>query len=300
VDGSHIRTLLLTFFFRQMPELIERGRLFIAQPPLFKVTQGKKFRYLVDEGALREYLLELGIASVTLRDENAGREWSETELRALCDDLARLDGVRAGALPAWVEISLDDVIERWDGEKVPHWWARVDRADHFFDTRQEYEDFLELRKGMVSGELQVYTGPDCPVLVTDAHVLAAPIAKGEGLASVLSALEGHGLILRGGGRWTVSTSKGSTEVTRLLSLAAEVQAGAQTGIDVQRYKGLGEMNAEQLWESTMDPAKRVLYIVTLDDAIEADEIFTILMSDGVEARREYIEQHALEVTNLDV
>jgi DNA gyrase subunit B len=300
VDGSHIRTLLLTFFFRQMPELIERGRLFIAQPPLFKVTQGKKFRYLVDEGALREYLLELGIASVTLRDENAGREWSETELRALCDDLARLDGVRAGALPAWVEISLDDVIERWDGEKVPHWWARVDRADHFFDTRQEYEDFLELRKGMVSGELQVYTGPDCPVLVIDAHVLAAPIAKGEGLASVLSALEGHGLILRGGGRWTVSTSKGSTEVTRLLSLAAEVQAGAQTGIDVQRYKGLGEMNAEQLWESTMDPAKRVLYIVTLDDAIEADEIFTILMSDGVEARREYIEQHALEVTNLDV
>ena len=108
-------------------------------------------------------------------------------------------------------------------------------------------------------------------------------------------------MFQGGGDFVVRTSKGGeVECDDLMDLAAEVQRGVQSDVDIQRYKGLGEMNADQLWESTMDPEARLLFKVTLDDAMGADEIFTILMSEGVEARREYIEQHALEITNLDV
>ena len=125
--------------------------------------------------------------------------------------------------------------------------------------------------------------------------------RGAGLGALLGALAETGLQFQGGGQFVVRTAKGiETECQNLMDLATEVQKGAQSDVDIQRYKGLGEMNADQLWESTMDPTTRTLYQVTLDDALGADEIFTILMSEGVEARREYIEQHALEITNLDV
>jgi len=121
------------------------------------------------------------------------------------------------------------------------------------------------------------------------------------IEAVLGAIAEGGLQFQGGGNFLVRTSKGAEqECANLMDLAKEVQKGAQSDVDIQRYKGLGEMNHDQLWESTMDPATRSLYQVTLEDALGADEIFTILMSEGVEARREYIEQHALEITNLDV
>ena len=300
VDGSHIRTLLLTFFFRQMTTMIENGRLFIAQPPLYKVTKGKQFRYIVDDASLREYLVDLGVSNTTIHDANADREWAGVELREVSENLRKMMDLAESAIPGWTEVGFGQVVDRWDGEKLPSWWARADRTDHFFDTREEYENFLELRKGMVSGELRVYTGPDSPMSINEADVLAVRISGIDPISKVLAALESAGLVLRGGGKWTVKTGATEREAASIYALGEAVQAGAQSGIDIQRYKGLGEMNADQLWDSTMDPEKRVLYQVTMEDVIEADEIFTILMSDGVEARRDYIEKYALEITNLDV
>ncbi len=304
VDGSHIRTLLLTFFFRQMPALIESGGLYIAQPPLYKVTHGKSYRYLTDDRELRGHLTELGISSITIEDENAGRSWSGAELRALSLDLDRLVDLAHAMAPVWARLPARDVIDRWNGTSLPTHYARVNGAEeqgHFFESFTELQDFLELLKATLRHEPRVYSGPEGPVATAaDADVVVAHLAHVEEAVRALRALEECGLRFRGGGSFVLRGGKEEVRTRSLLELPQLVQKSGQADVDVQRYKGLGEMNADQLWESTMDPTRRILYLVTLEDAIGADEIFTILMSEGVEARREYIEQHALEVTNLDV
>ena len=155
--------------------------------------------------------------------------------------------------------------------------------------------------GLRPGEgLQVYAGPECTVPRDAAHVSSVRLPFTEELADVLASLEARGLAFRGGGRFEVRRTKQTTEAGDLMQLAAAVRKSSEGEVDIQRYKGLGEMNPDQLWESTMDPERRRLYRVELEDEFVADETFTILMSPGVEARREYIERHALEATNLDV
>ena len=300
VDGSHIRTLLLTFFFRQMGQLIEAGHLYIAQPPLYKVTVGKRSEYLTDDAALRTFLIEKGVASISIRDENAGREWTGAELRELCEDLSTLDRLAIEAVPYWADLEFHEVLDRWDGERVPAFWARAKKAEGFFDSREELDAWVELQKATLGPRPRVFRGPEGEVSLADAEILTCHLANVDELLRVLRAIESRGLVIRGGGRWTVVSGKGERVCTDLLELERLVQKSAQANVDVQRYKGLGEMNHDQLWDSTMDPETRKLYVVALEDALAADEIFTVLMSDGVEARREYIEQHALEVTNLDV
>ena len=301
VDGSHIRTLLLTFFFRQMPELIEGGHLYIAQPPLYKVSRGKKSTYLTDDAALRRYLVDRGIGSVSVHDAVAEREWAGAELQELMADLGRLAELAQPAVPYWADVSFTEALDRWDGETIPHYWGRAGEATGFFNTKDELDDWIELQRGVIGGELLVFGGPEGENSLADSQIITCHFAGAEDVINVLRSLEGYGLQFRGGGRWSVSAGKGEAgEATGLLALGALVERGAQTNVDIQRYKGLGEMNHDQLWESTMDPETRNMFRVELDDAIAADAIFTILMSDGVEARREYIEQHALSVTNLDI
>ncbi|MDA1263998.1 MAG: DNA topoisomerase (ATP-hydrolyzing) subunit B [Planctomycetota bacterium] len=301
VDGSHIRTLLLTFFFRQMPELLERGHLYIAQPPLYKVTSGKRSTYLTDERSLRQYLVDRGIGSVVVRDENAEKEWEGAALQELMHELGRLTELSESAVPYWAEVPFSAVVDRWDGKTLPHFWGKAGEAEGFFNTKEELDDWLELQRGVLGGDVIIFGGPEGETSLSEAAVITCHFSGADEAVKVLLGLQARGLIFRGGGRWIVNVGKGDpTEATGLLELANLVQRGAQTNVDIQRYKGLGEMNHDQLWESTMDPETRNMYRVELEDAIAADEIFTILMSDGVEARREYIEQHALSVTNLDV
>jgi DNA gyrase subunit B len=299
VDGSHIRTLLLTFFFRHMHQLIDAGRLYIAQPPLYKLTTKKGQRYVTTEAELRTVLIERGVDALTVQDTRTNKSWEGAQLRALCEDLRRLEDLAATIAPPWARVNVAEMVKSFDGRRVPAHWAQVGDRDFWFDTLPELQNFLELQKA-TKRDLQIYDGPDSKVARDDADVVVCHLLHTDELHKLLATLEAKGLQFRGGGEWLVLGGKEPVTCTDPLQLAVTVRKGAQADIDIQRYKGLGEMDADQLWESTMDPSKRTLYQVTLDDAILADEIFTILMSDGVEQRREYIERHALEITNLDV
>ncbi len=306
VDGSHIRTLLLTFFFRHMRPLIEHGRLFIAQPPLYKVKTKKVERYLSSDAELRAFLVEFGVGSLRVKeaardDGTPEREWAELELRELADRLRRIEDLAEKAFPVLSRVDLEQVFQAWDGDALPEHWAQLDGKNHFFQTGRELRDFLELQRGVLGeDDLKIYTGPEGEVSRDQAHVLTCPMGYRVELQEALADITDHGLRFRGGGTWEISTGKSVQKVEGLLALAKTLTQGAQNEVEVQRYKGLGEMNPDQLWESTMDPETRRLYLVRLEDEFRADEIFTILMSTGVESRREYIERHALEATNLDI
>ncbi|MFT4710080.1 MAG: DNA gyrase subunit B, partial [Planctomycetota bacterium] len=302
VDGSHIRTLLLTFFFRHMKPLIEAGRLFIAQPPLYKVKKGKTEQYLSDEADLSDYLANLGIGAIVLHDENSKKDWREAELKQLFDDLSRLEILSTHLLPAWTQVQPDTLLESWDGTTIPTHWVRTDAGDNFFTDSTEQKNFLELQTSLVAEgqELAVYTGPECEVSPKNADVSVSAVGHVAEVVELLTKVEGYGLSIKGGGDWLLEGVKGGGPIKSLLELARALKRSLQDQIDIQRYKGLGEMNPDQLWESTMDPKTRRLFRVELEDEFRADEIFTILMSAGVEPRREYIERHALEVKNLDV
>jgi DNA gyrase subunit B len=309
VDGSHIRTLLLTFFFRHMRPLIDVGRLYIAQPPLYKVKTKSWERYLLSDAALRQILVDVGLDQLEVVDtgrstngKDEPRSYKGAALRELADDLRRLEDVSEGVFPLWTRVEPDAVIRAWDGGSVPEYWARAGDRDYTFASGRELRDFLELQRTELrrGEELRVYTGPESEVPRDQAHVLSCHLARRQELQDVLAALERRGLRFRGGGTWEVRTGKGTTIAHDLRELARGIRAASQGEVDVQRYKGLGEMNASQLWESTMDPERRHLYQVQLEDEFRADEIFSILMSNGVEPRREYIERYALVATNLDV
>jgi len=300
VDGSHIRTLLLTFFFRHMRELVDAGRLYIAQPPLYKVKHKKLERYLTTEAELREFMSELGLDSLEIHDLVSDKSFDNDQLRQIVHDLRKLEDLLESSHPSWADLPVKQLVDRWNGTALPMHWARHGDDQLFFDTIGELNDFIELQRGLVSGELSVYDGPDSSGTRDHADIVTCHVAHHEELQKLLAAIAQHGLMFQGGGKWRVKTGKGEALPENLVDLAHAVRSSAQDEVDIQRYKGLGEMDADQLWESTMDPSTRTLYQVDLEDAITADEIFTILMSDGVEQRREYIEKHALEVTNLDV
>ncbi len=301
VDGSHIRTLLLTFFFRHMRPLIENGMLFIAQPPLYRIKTKKILEYINSDAELRKRLQDIGLGALTIKDAQAGKEWNGAELEGVLNDLRKLEEMVAKSIPVWTRLAPERLLAAWDGEAMPEHWATTQDGEFFFETKEKLGDWLELQKvGLNGEELTVYRGPDSETTRDTAHVVTARLLHAAELTATLKSIEARGLLFRGGGDWEVTRGKSTEQASDLLGLVAAVHRGLEGEVEVQRYKGLGEMNPDQLWESTMDPATRRLYRVELDDEFVADEIFTILMSPGVEARREYIERHALEVTNLDV
>ena len=299
VDGSHIRTLLLTFFFRHMRPLIESGMLYIAQPPLYRVKSKRGERYIASDAELRRTLIELAAESIQIDEIGANKRWQGVELKAVLDDLRRLEDALERGLPLWTRVPAERWIATWDGTRVATHWAQVRGRDQFFESAEKQGDYLELLKAEFGPDLKVFDGPESKVARDDAHALAARFAHASEVSEALAALDGRGLTIHGG-RWLVTRGNKAVECANLFELARSIRKTSEGELDVQRYKGLGEMNPEQLWESTMDPERRRLYQVKLDDEFAADEIFTVLMSNQVEARREYIERYALEVTNLDV
>ncbi len=293
VDGSHIRTLLLTFFFRQMPEIVERGHLYIAQPPLYKAKRGKRELYLKDDDALLDYLLDTGTEGVVLEMEGGkkvlrGKQIIPT-LRNVIDFNQHFEKIVNRGVPA-------EILKIFLKGKIRNGFA--DKAN--------LEPLAELlRQQEPTAKFEVLDNPD-RILVTFGN-LHARIDRHT--VEVLSSHE-YKLLLQAYRQvediclkdpvYLMTEGKENVEITDRQELLDIFLARAKKGQYIQRYKGLGEMNPDQLWETTMDPDKRVLLQVTIEDAVRADEIFTVLMGDQVEPRREFIEHNALNVANLDV
>ena len=304
VDGSHIRTLLLTFFFRQMPELIERGYIYIAQPPLFKVKKGKTERYLKDEGSLNEYLADLAVEDVELYMEGVqgyvtGRRLLPILKKMISFEtlLARLNKKphEAAMLRAFVDEPVLDRELLKDREALNRVVVGVKKALLLVFPKLEptFEIFAdeEHQSNKIACRLHV-NGMVHSIEINHDLVGSADFRELQKLAPSVIGLgrAPYRLKTKGQERQLVTTAE---TVRTILELGKQ-------GLGIQRYKGLGEMNPSQLWETTMDPEKRTLLKVQLEDVTGVDEIFTILMGDEVEPRRNFIQTHALEVRNLDV
>ena len=302
VDGSHIRTLLLTFFFRQMPELVEKGYLYIAQPPLYGVRRGKRVQYVKDDDALARHLIDAGADGLVLRGPAQTVEGEG--LKTLLFELHR------------GEMILQHMTLRCETSVV----AAMVRTRAF--TKETLSDAGRIDEALakISAHLQAYHPDMLPLKVSleddvehgCKRVLVRVKNGTAGRTTVISYafLDGHEiteltaleekLAVLGPGPWSLLDGEKVTEVAHGGALYATIDARGRKGASIQRYKGLGEMSAEQLWETTMDPDRRVMLRVRIEDAAATDKIMTLLMGDEVEPRRAFIEKNALNARNLDI
>jgi DNA gyrase subunit B len=323
VDGAHIRTLLLTLFYRQMPELIEAGHLYIAQPPLYKVARGRSEVYLKDDAALDEYLVDAGLEGVVLETKDGAR--SGKDLRSLVDHARRLRTlmryaprkydpalIEALAINGALKPDLSDAARQKAITGVAAWLGRADTEAQWSGEMSSEGGYLlkRLWRGVTDAyiiEKNFLISAEARKLASlaqeQADVYAAPatlktLKKGAVTEEQApEPVEGE----EADEQPAESETKGKAVfVSRPSELLEAVLAAGRKGLSIQRYKGLGEMNAEQLWETTLDRANRSLLRVEIAQADVADEIFTRLMGDIVEPRREFIQENALSVANLDV
>ncbi|SEJ89042.1 DNA gyrase subunit B [Pseudomonas linyingensis] len=304
VDGSHIRTLLLTFFFRQLPELVERGYIYIAQPPLYKVKKGKQEQYIKDDEAMEEYMTQSALEDASLHVNESAPGLSGTALETLVNDyrtvmktLARLSRLYPQEITEhFVYLPRVDVEQLADHAAMQTWLAglgerlkAVEKSGQSYrlSLHEDRERHLWLPEvELVAHGLSSYVTFNRDFFASNDYRTVTDLGM-----QLNSLLEEGAYVQRGERKKPVATFKEAlnwlmTESTKRHS--------------IQRYKGLGEMNPEQLWETTMDPAVRRMLKVTIEDAIAADQIFNTLMGDAVEPRREFIETNALAVSNLDV
>ena len=325
VDGAHIRTLLLTFFYRQMPDLIEAGHLYIAQPPLYKVARGRSEVYLKDDAALDEYLVDAGLEGLVLEASDGQR--SGEDLRALLEHARRMRTLMAYAPrkydPALIEAlavtgALKPDLNRAAQEKAivrtGEWLGAADPEASWSGEMAAEGGYL-LRR-LWRGVTDAYVIEKSFLVSAEArklHALAGEQAAAYAAPATLHALKRSApaaapqepTVGSGEGEEAAEVAEADTRgrpvtITRPSELLNAVLAAGRKGLSIQRYKGLGEMNAEQLWETTLDPTNRSLLKVEVAQADVADEIFTRLMGDVVEPRREFIQENALSVANLDV
>ena len=333
VDGSHIRTLLLTFFYRQMFELVKGGHVYVAQPPLFRVRNKSNTYYVQTEEEMRTQLLDLGLTDAVFDPSEPGNPRPRIE----GDEMTRLVRTLATLEEAVIAlerrgISLKIHAERQDANgRLPIYHVYFDGREEWFTTRSELDNFVAAQERAAGGKLNVDVG-------IPSHQPAAPSTNGEpasAAGSVASAsmagthrlriVELHevrtintmladlaklGFTIdalipqeRTGeetSRYTLRRGENTTGLEDLRGLPAAIRAAGEKGLQITRFKGLGEMNAEELRETTLDPANRTLIQIHMEDVSGADDLFRVLMGDQVEPRREFIQKHALDVRNLDV
>ncbi len=304
VDGSHIRTLLLTFFFRQLPEIIENGYVYIAQPPLYKVKKGKQEQYLKDEEALQNYLTEVALENAGLYVNESAPAIAGTALESFVKSYQSVIAINQRLSRVYPVLALESMIDLpvlgeedlSSQEKVSTW---AEQLQNELEKRADPSERYTVTVGR-DEERSLYL-PDIKVLahgVPHDYRLSLDFFRSQEyksigeLANTLSGLLEEGAYIKRGER--------SLAVVHFKEALDWLMAEAKRGQAISRYKGLGEMNPEQLWDTTMDPETRRMLKVTVEDAIAADQIFTTLMGDHVEPRRAFIETNALNVSNLDI
>lgn len=304
VDGSHIRTLLLTLLYRQMRPLVEGGFIYIAQPPLYKIKRGKREEYIESDEEMSQIILDMGTEGLKLIKLQGKKEFNATQFKEILN--ITLDLLRVNTIMVKKGISFENYVNAYDrkSHKMPVYTINVDGKAHYVYDDQElakltkgseeakYTEIFEreelemIQKALEKFDLEIndFIKP----VISDTPEINQKDKKEKKDKPVLKAL------------FAIEEEKDKHEFFSLHEVLEFVQTQAKKGVQIQRYKGLGEMNPQQLWETTMDPARRTILKVTLEDAVEVDKTFTMLMGDEVAPRREFIENFAHEVKNLDV
>lgn len=310
VDGSHIRTLLLTLLYRHMQPLIEGGYVYIAQPPLYKIKRGQREEYIETEAEMNNLILELGVEGLEFSRIKPNHKFPEAQFKEILAILVELE--RIAEMMHKRGIPFQDYISQIHPKtkKLPVYMVKVERDTHFvYDDKElagltkeseeaqyteifESEDIEDIQKRLKKFDI------DAADFIKTVEVASLPVLGEE--TKKKSKKEAKKEVLANKPLFLVEGDKERHEFISLKDTLQYVRAQATKGIHIQRYKGLGEMNPQQLWETTMDPAKRTILKVNLEDAVEADKTFTTLMGDEVEPRREFIETYAHAVKNLDI
>lgn len=305
VDGSHIRTLLLTFFFRQMPEIIERGHLYIAQPPLFRVKRGKQIKYIENDESLENYLLESGIEGVRVYSKTSGTTVSSQRLLQLTKkaihfektlsklERRNLDKNILSALALEGTYNKNTLKNKKEIEKLLS--SLQQHKSFFYDyiTPADYEIFEDDEHNCYGVKTLVKANGKEKEMIIDFELLISPdMEEIRKIAANLKTIGEPPFVIDENGK--------EKEVKALSELFKFILERGRKSQEIQRYKGLGEMNPDQLWETTMDPQQRSMLQVRIEDGVEADGVFTVLMGDQVDPRRDFIYNNALQVKNLDI
>ncbi|MBD3296829.1 MAG: DNA gyrase subunit B, partial [Candidatus Omnitrophica bacterium] len=315
VDGSHIRTLILTFFFRQMKSLMEKEHVYIAQPPLYRVKRGKSERYISTEGQMKDFLLEQGTQDLTVRYKKS--EITAKKIDNLLDLLMQLEKLTRAIERRGIKLTEYLQLKQDKTQKLPTYRVKVEGKYRYFYTDDELASF----KSKYDGEQEIEIGGDAEEESRERNALSVQeFYEAREIEKISRQIDKFGLDIADYDRKApehedkyIDSSGRETEkipplfmvnddikIYSLKGLLEKVLEIGEKGMTIQRYKGLGEMNPEQLWETTMDPERRTLQKVTVEDAAAADEMFTILMGDNVAARREFIIKHSRDVKNLDI
>ncbi|MFH1621769.1 MAG: DNA topoisomerase (ATP-hydrolyzing) subunit B [Candidatus Omnitrophota bacterium] len=302
IDGSHIRTLLLTLFFRQLPKLVETGHVYIAQPPLYKIKRGNREEYIQTEEQMNDLLLDIGIEGVGLFGLKPKKEYSGKQLKDLLVHLVELGKLRSIIEKRGVNFQKFLILRHPKTKKLPIYMAKVDGLAHFVysdvelskltgskgkKAKDDLED-VDLTEFFEVHEIEPIINKIEKMGIDIENYYSAEPDTGSKRASKLQPI------------FKIKVEKDNFECYSLIEVLDIIQNLAKKGMHIQRYKGLGEMNPHQLWDTTMDPAKRTVLQITLEDTVEAEETFTKLMGSEVEPRRKFIEEEAHKVKNLDI
>ena len=309
VDGSHIRTLLLTFFYRQMPELITRGHIYIAQPPLYKVKKGKQEQYIKDEESLQDYIIQLSLEGTTLHPNDQAPAIADTALETLAQQYSNSLLSKRKLYKRYPEVLINQLAQQEQitnnmlrDQKIMQSWVE----DLCIQLNKNHANHTQNFSATISEIKKEDDTKWIPVICIETHGIKNDFRLTEEFFStrdyqvistlyttITALIESGAYLKRGEKTYPVHANN-------FYKTMEELTHDSKKGVSTQRYKGLGEMNPDQLWETTMDPETRRMLCVSIEDAVAADEIFTTLMGDHVEPRREFIEKNALLAENIDI
>jgi len=301
IDGSHIRTLLLTLLYRHMPKLVEGGFVYITQPPLYKIKRGQREEYIQTEQQMDELLLELGREGYTFIRLKDKETFTDNKFKDLLELLVELEKLGKILEKKGVELIKYLQFRHPKTKKMPIYRVKVEGKDHFIYSDKELASFTDKEdKDIEKDVLQLFEAQEVEQVVTKIEKMGLEIVTYSADPLGQKETTGKGSEKKPKPLYRITNDKEHKDLCALKDVLVYIKEMATKGMHIQRYKGLGEMNPPQLWETTMDPEKRTILKVTLEDAVETDKMFTVLMGDQVEPRREFIENYAHQVKNLDI